>query len=108
MRIAREEIFGPVGVVIPYRDENEAVAIANDSDFGLCGAVYGSNPNQALAVASRMRTGSVRINGQADFDGLHGGFKASGLGRENGQEGLGEYLEYRSICLSEDFAQGVH
>lgn len=98
MRIAREEIFGPVLVVIPYDSDDEAVAIANDSDYGLAGYVWSSNPDRALSVARQLRTGSVRINGAAaDMQAPFGGFKASGNGRELGQHGIAEFMELRSI-----------
>jgi len=99
MRIAREEIFGPVLCVIPYADEEEAVAIANDSPFGLSGAVWGEDVERAVGLASRIRTGTVGINGGSslDFRAPFGGFKRSGVGRELGPEGLAAYTEYQSI-----------
>jgi acyl-CoA reductase-like NAD-dependent aldehyde dehydrogenase len=105
MRIAREEIFGPVAVVIPYDGENDAVAIANDSDFGLGGAVYSSDPARALAVARRVDSGYISVNRYgipptAPF----GGVKASGIGREGGVEGYDSFLEYISHPLEHDFA----
>lgn len=100
MRIAREEIFGPVLVVIAYDDEDDAVRIANDSDYGLSGGVWSSDENHALAVARRIRTGTVTVNGASvAFDGPFGGFKASGIGREYGAVGLGTYTEYKTITL---------
>jgi aldehyde dehydrogenase (NAD+) len=101
MRIAREEIFGPVVAVIPYEDEAEAVTIANDSDFGLAGSVYTSDPERGLDIARRVRTGTYAINQyMIDFAAPYGGFKASGIGRENGPEGLHAFLEDKAIVLS--------
>lgn len=99
MRIAREEIFGPVLSVIPYANEEEAIAIANDSPFGLSGAVWGEDTDRAVQIASQIRTGTVGINGGSslDFRAPFGGFKRSGLGRELGPEGLEAYTEYQSI-----------
>ncbi|MFI5717654.1 aldehyde dehydrogenase [Nocardia sp. NPDC051750] len=99
MRIAREEIFGPVLTVLTYRDEDEAVAVANDSEYGLAGAVFTSDPDRGLAVAARVRTGSFGINEGYIMDPLapYGGVKASGYGRELGKEGLEGYLVSQSI-----------
>ncbi|MFD0412280.1 aldehyde dehydrogenase [Streptomyces sp. NPDC127108] len=100
MRIAQEEIFGPVLVVIAYDDENDAVRIANDSEYGLSGGVWSSDEDHALAVARRFRTGTVTVNGASvAFDGPFGGFKASGIGREYGAVGLGTYTEYKTITV---------
>ncbi|MFF2080103.1 aldehyde dehydrogenase [Kitasatospora sp. NPDC058162] len=100
MRIAQEEIFGPVLVVIPYEDEDDAVRIANDSEYGLSGGVWSADEGHALAVARRIRTGTVTVNGASiGFDGPFGGFKASGIGREYGAVGLGTYTEYKTITL---------
>ncbi|MBW3665115.1 MAG: aldehyde dehydrogenase [Actinobacteria bacterium] len=99
MRIAREEIFGPVLVVIPYDDEDDAVAIANDSEYGLAGSVWTADEAHGLEVARRIRTGTVGINKYApDFRSPFGGFKASGIGREYGREGIEEYLEVQSVA----------
>jgi aldehyde dehydrogenase (NAD+) len=96
--IAREEIFGPVLSVIPYEGVDEAVAIANDSDFGLGGSVWTSDPERGVDVARRVRTGSIGINHYAlDPIAPFGGVKASGLGRELGPEGLAAYMEVQSI-----------
>ncbi|MFF3945918.1 aldehyde dehydrogenase [Streptomyces sp. NPDC001902] len=98
MRIAREEIFGPVLVVIAYDDEDDAVRIANDSDYGLSGGVWTTSPERALAVARRLRTGTVTLNGSPmSFDGPFGGYKASGVGREYGSVGLTGYVEHKTI-----------
>ncbi|WP_430379606.1 aldehyde dehydrogenase [Streptomyces sp. B1-3] len=100
MRIAQEEIFGPVLVVIAYDDEDEAVRIANDSEYGLSGGVWSSDEAHALEVARRVRTGTVTVNGASiAFDGPFGGFKASGIGREYGAVGLGTYTEYKTITV---------
>jgi betaine-aldehyde dehydrogenase len=101
MRIAREEIFGPVLSVIPYDTEDDAVRIANDSDYGLCGSVWTSDPEHGAQVGARVRTGVVAVNSSTilDFRGPFGGFKQSGLGRELGPEGIDPYTEYQTIIL---------
>jgi len=100
MRIAQEEIFGPVLVVIAYDDEDDAVRIANDCEYGLSGGVWSSDEAHALNVARRIRTGTLTINGASlAFDGPFGGFKASGIGREYGAVGLSTYTEYKTITL---------
>src|ERR687885_1100849 len=100
MTIAQEEIFGPVLVLIPYDDEDQAVAIANDTIYGLAGGVWSSDPEHAKRVARRIRTGQVEINA-ATFNPLapFGGFKQSGHGRELGPYGLNEFLEVKSLQL---------
>jgi aldehyde dehydrogenase (NAD+) len=98
MTIAREEIFGPVLTIIPYRTEAEAVAIANDTPYGLSGYVYGETLEQAAAVANQLRTGNVHLNGAGvDTKGPFGGFKQSGNGREWGEFGLEEFLEVKAL-----------
>jgi acyl-CoA reductase-like NAD-dependent aldehyde dehydrogenase len=105
MLIAQEEIFGPVLAVLTYRDDDEAVEIANNSEFGLNGAVFTTDYARGLAIASRIRTGTVEINGSpTGFTAPVGGFKTSGIGREAGPEGLDAYTEPRSIGLPEDLA----
>ena len=99
MTIAQEEIFGPVLSIIAYEDDDDAVAIANDSLYGLAGGVWGSD-ERAMKVARRMRTGAVDVNGggfniQAPF----GGYKQSGYGRENGPYGIEEFLQTKSLQL---------
>ncbi len=100
MRVAQEEIFGPVVSVISYDDVDDAVRIANDSDFGLSGSVWGANVDEAIDVARQVRTGTYGVNmyGMA-FGSPFGGYKQSGLGRELGPEGLEEFLEYKTINL---------
>jgi aldehyde dehydrogenase (NAD+) len=102
-RIAREEIFGPVLVVVPVDDVDEAVQVANDSDYGLSGAVWAGDVETAIAVARRLRTGQVSVNG-GRFNVLapFGGFKRSGVGRELGEHGLAEYFELVSLQLPGD------
>jgi aldehyde dehydrogenase (NAD+) len=100
MRIAQEEIFGPVAAVIAVADDDEAVAVANHSDFGLSGAVWSGDPLRARAVALRMRTGQVVINGGGGGANPHapyGGYKHSGIGREFGEAGLDHYLETKAL-----------
>jgi len=98
MTIAREEIFGPVLSILPYRDEDEAVAIANDTPYGLSGYVSAGDPARARAVARRLRTGNVHINGAPiDMAAPFGGYKQSGLGREWGAWGIEEFLEVKAV-----------
>ena len=97
MTIAREEIFGPVLTVLGYDDLDDAVEIANDTDYGLAGYVSGEDLDTARAVASRIRAGWVAINSAFDFNSAFGGYKRSGNGREWGDIGFGEYLETKSI-----------
>lgn len=100
MRIAREEIFGPVICLLPYGDEEEAVKIANDSDYGLSGSVWTADVAHGVEVARQVRTGTYSVNTfSLDMLGPFGGYKNSGLGREFGPEGYGEYLEHKMIHL---------
>ncbi|MCD9097294.1 aldehyde dehydrogenase [Luteimonas fraxinea] len=100
MTIAQEEIFGPVVAILAYEDEADAVRIANDSAYGLSGSVFSSDPERALRVARRIRTGNLTINGSVvDPTMPIGGFKASGWGREGGREGLHSYLEVKTISI---------
>ncbi|MUL43111.1 aldehyde dehydrogenase family protein [Streptomonospora sp. PA3] len=100
MRIAREEIFGPVVVLIPYDTEEEAVRIANDTDYGLSGAVWSADRDRALAVARRLRTGQVKVNGSRVEPRLpFGGYRQSGVGREWGLHGIEEFCEVKGIQL---------
>jgi betaine-aldehyde dehydrogenase len=106
MRIAQEEIFGPVLSVIPYEDEADALRIANDSDYGLSGSVWTTDVERGIDVAKQVRTGTYGINafGTMDLKNPFGGYKASGIGRECGPEGIDEYLEIKSIVLPMDYA----
>lgn len=98
MRIAREEIFGPVLVAIPFETEEEAIHIANDSEYGLNGGVFTANIKNGLAIARKIRTGGVVINGgMPDYSVPFGGYKKSGVGREFGEYGLASFTEYKSI-----------
>jgi aldehyde dehydrogenase (NAD+) len=98
MRIAQEEIFGPVLSVIPYDSDADAVRLANDSRYGLAGSVFTSDPERGLAVARSVRTGTFGLNGYApDPRAPFGGFKESGIGREWGEPGLEEYVEVKAI-----------
>ncbi len=102
MSIAQDEIFGPVGVVIPFESDDEAVAIANDSRYGLGGGVWSADAGAAFEIALRLRTGNVSINGGSgglDARAPFGGYKRSGIGREWGEEGLDEYTELKSISF---------
>jgi len=97
--IAREEIFGPVLVVLPHDGDDDAVRLANDSDFGLAGAVLSGSPERGMAVARRVRTGAIGVNGGMFYgaDAPFGGVKQSGLGRQCGLEGFQQYLETKTI-----------
>ena len=110
MRIAQEEIFGPVLAVIPYDGgDAEAVAIANDSNYGLCGSVYTNDPERGLKVARGVRTGTYMLNSAIpiDFSTPFGGYKESGMGREFGPDGLELFLEKKSINLPPGFSPSV-
>jgi aldehyde dehydrogenase (NAD+) len=101
MRIAQEEIFGPVLVVIPFENDDDAVRIANDSEYGLCGMVSSADRERAMRIARRLRTGSVSVNGGMCIapDLPFGGYKRSGIGREWGREGIEEFLETKAIAI---------
>jgi len=108
MRIAQEEIFGPVLTVSSFTDDQEAVTIANNSVYGLSGSVFSRDLDRALAVARRIRTGTVELNGRpAGWHAPAGGFKASGLGREGGPEGFDAYVELKSYGLPDDLADSL-
>ena len=97
-RIAQEEIFGPVLAVIPYDGDDQAIALANDSEFGLAGTVWSTDDERAIEVARAVRTGTIGINDyQLDFRSPFGGVKASGIGRELGPEGLDAFFTLKSI-----------
>ena len=98
MTIAQEEIFGPVLSILPYDDEDDAVEIANGVVYGLAGGVWSADPDRAEAVARRLRTGQVEVNGGAfNPNAPFGGYKQSGVGREYGRYGFEEFLEVKSI-----------
>jgi betaine-aldehyde dehydrogenase len=109
MRIAQEEIFGPVLSVIPYDDEADAVRIANDSDYGLCGAVFTADNDRGLNVARQVRTGTYMVNSNIpiDFSSPFGGYKASGVGREFGEDGLELFLEKKVINFPAGYTPAV-
>ena len=100
MTIAQEEIFGPVLVVIPFDDDDDAVRIANQSSYGLSGAVFSASMERSMAVARRVRTGTMGVNGGVWYgaDVPFGGFKDSGIGRQNGIAGFDQYLEVKSLA----------
>ena len=106
--IAREEIFGPVCCVIPYEDDEQAVRIANDSIYGLSGSVYSPDEARALGVARRIRAGTISVNGGQWFhaDTPFGGYRQSGVGRENGEQGFAEHLQTKVIALPGGTASG--
>jgi acyl-CoA reductase-like NAD-dependent aldehyde dehydrogenase len=97
--IAQEEIFGPVGVVLPYDTVDEAVELANGVQYGLAASVYADDVDAARSLAGRLRAGLVTINGGGALrpDGVFGGFKASGIGREHGEWGIREFLEPQHV-----------
>ena len=100
MTIAQEEIFGPVLVVIPYDDDDDAVRIANDSVYGLSGGIFSGSVERAMSVAGRIRTGTLMVNGGNMYapDMPFGGFKHSGIGRQNGDPGFEQYLETKAVA----------
>ena len=97
MDIAQQEIFGPVLSIIGYRDDEDAVRIANDTSYGLTACIWSRDIDRATGVARRLRIGMVRLNGASDPDAPFGGFKQSGIGREHGRYGLEEFLEWQAI-----------
>jgi acyl-CoA reductase-like NAD-dependent aldehyde dehydrogenase len=100
MTIAQEEIFGPVLVVIPFEDEEDAIRIANDSPYGLAGNVMSGSLDRSISVARRLRAGFIGLNGGAGYfaDVPFGGYKASGIGRQNGLAGFDQYVEIKSVA----------
>jgi acyl-CoA reductase-like NAD-dependent aldehyde dehydrogenase len=106
-RLAREEVFGPVMAVIPFDDDDDAVAIANDSNYGLGGSVWTADEQRGIDVSRRVRTGTIGVNYyNLDLGAPFGGMKDSGIGRELGPEALNNYLEYKSIYASADQIKG--
>jgi aldehyde dehydrogenase (NAD+) len=99
--VAQEEIFGPVLCVIPYEDEADAIRIANNSIYGLSGAIWSGSVERALSVARKIRTGTLSVNGAQwfDVDTPFGGYGQSGVGRENGVAGFEEYLETKIVAI---------
>ncbi|NED68179.1 aldehyde dehydrogenase family protein, partial [Streptomyces sp. SID10244] len=96
---AQQEIFGPVVVIMPFTDDEDAVRIANDSAFGLAGAILSASNERGMAVARRIRTGALGVNGGMFYgaDAPFGGYKNSGVGRQCGLEGFAQYLETKTI-----------
>jgi acyl-CoA reductase-like NAD-dependent aldehyde dehydrogenase len=106
-RLAREEVFGPVMAVIPFDDDDDAVAIANDSNYGLGGSVWTTDEQRGIDISRRVRTGTIGVNYyNLDLGAPFGGMKDSGIGRELGPEALNSYLEYKSIYASADQLKG--
>ena len=101
--IAQQEVFGPVLVLLPFDDDDEAVRIANDSVFGLAGAVMSRSEDRGMTIARRIRTGSFGVNGGMFYgaDAPFGGYKSSGVGRQCGIEGFWQYLETKTIARRE-------
>jgi betaine-aldehyde dehydrogenase len=109
MKIAQEEIFGPVLAVIPYDGDAEAVEIANDSHYGLCGSVYTADNDRGLGIARQVRTGTYMLNSGSpiDFATPFGGYKDSGVGREFGPDGVDIFLERKSISLPAGYTPAI-
>jgi aldehyde dehydrogenase (NAD+) len=104
MRIAQEEVFGPVLSVIKFKDEDEAIRIGNDVIFGLAGAVWTQNLKRAMKMTEKLKAGTVWVNNYraTSFTSPFGGFKQSGIGRESGSEAIKEYLETKCVWISSD------
>jgi aldehyde dehydrogenase (NAD+) len=102
MTIAREEVFGPVLTVIPYRDVDEALEIANDSEYGLVAGVFGNDLDRITYLADRLEAGQVFVNEWfvPTFEAPFGGFKKSGFGREKGQAALDSYLQWKNVAIA--------
>jgi aldehyde dehydrogenase (NAD+) len=102
MRIAKEEIFGPVLAIIPFKDEEEAINIANDTPYGLAAYLQTGDPERAKRVAAKLKAGAVHINGgEFNYGSPFGGYKQSGNGREGGAMGIEDYLETKTLHFSE-------
>ncbi|WP_299344810.1 aldehyde dehydrogenase family protein, partial [uncultured Maritalea sp.] len=100
MRIAREEVFGPVVALIPFDTEEEAIAIANDTEYGLAAAVQTNDPEKAMRIARKLRAGMVHINNSdIGYGTPFGGYKMSGTGREGGHYGLEDFLEIKAVSI---------
>lgn len=99
-RVAQEEIFGPVLVILPYDNDDDAIRIANDSPYGLSGSVWGTDPDRVAHVVAGVRTGTLSVNGGVWYsaDAPFGGYKQSGIGREMGLAGFEEYLETKLVA----------
>jgi acyl-CoA reductase-like NAD-dependent aldehyde dehydrogenase len=104
MRIAQEEIFGPVAMLLPFDGEDEAVALANDVDYGLSGSIWTRNLARALRVSRRVRAGALSVNSNQSvhIEAPFGGVKRSGLGRELGTEALRQYTEIKNVYIAMD------
>jgi acyl-CoA reductase-like NAD-dependent aldehyde dehydrogenase len=104
MRIAQEEVFGPVLVVIPFKDEADAIRIGNDTEFGLAAAVWTRNLNRAMMLTDKLKAGTVWVNNYraTSFTSPFGGFKGSGIGRESGIDAVKDYLETKCVWISSD------
>jgi (Z)-2-((N-methylformamido)methylene)-5-hydroxybutyrolactone dehydrogenase len=102
MRIAREEVFGPVLSIIPFKDDEEAIAIANDSPYGLAAGVWTTSIKRAIRASERLEAGSVWVNTYraVSYMSPFGGYKRSGIGRENGQDAIWSYLQTKSVWIS--------
>ena len=102
MRIAREEVFGPVLSVIPFDDEDDAISIANDSPYGLAAGVWTTSIKRAIRASERLEAGTVWVNTYraVSYMSPFGGYKRSGIGRENGQDAIWDYLQTKSVWIS--------